>query len=130
MTEDFLNKGIGTIEQESLQPANIKVHGVRLIDVKKKGSEDVIGQKIGLICKHPSKDEEIELSNAKLIVNDNVKLMTLWYNTDSEDNLSKSSAAALLLKHYNCNNYNELIGKELSTTTQSDGNKYLCVKAY
>lgn len=130
MTEDFLNIGIGTIEQESLQPADVQIQGVKIVDIKKKGSEEKVGEKIVLICKHPSKDEVIELSNAKLIVNDNVKLSTLWFNLDSDKKLSKSSAAALLLKHYNVNNYNELIGKQVSTTTQSDGNKYLCIKAY
>lgn len=127
---DFLNKGIGTIEQESLQPADIQVQGIRLADVKKKGSDDIIGQKIVIICKHPDKEEVIELSNAKMIVNDSVKLMTLWYNVDGDDNLSKSSAAAKLLTHFKVNTYNELIGKDVATTTQSDGNKYLCVKAY
>jgi len=131
MNEDFLNKGIGIIEQESLQPADIQVQGVRLIDVFKKGSTvEVAGQKIGLICKHPEKDETIELSNVKLLLNDSLKVITLWYNLDKDGNLSKSSATALLLKYYNVETYNDLIGKTLNTVTQSENNKYLCVKAY
>lgn len=131
MTEEFLNKRIGTIEHESLQPADVQIQGVRLIDVFKKGSTTVVaGQKIGLICKHPEKDENIELSNVKLLMNDSLKVITLWYNVDEDKNLSKSSAAALLLAHYNVETYNDLIGKQVSTVTQSDGNKYLCVKAY
>lgn len=131
MNEEFLNKKIGEQEPESLKPAKVQVQGVRLIDKKKKDSEELAGQLITLICKHPDKDENIELSNAKVLINEKVKMSALWYNTEKDTGLlTKRSAAALLLNHYNVPTYGELVGKEVETTTQSKENNYLCIKAY
>ena len=130
MSEDFLNKGVGTKEPKSLEPKKVTVMGVRLVPKTKKGEEKPVGELITLICKHPDKVDSIELSNAKLIVNDQIKLTALWRNEDEDGLLLKNSAAARLLVHYKAETYNSLIGTEVETAYQSDTAKYLCIKAY
>lgn len=128
MSEEFLNKKIGTKETESLKPAKVVVQGVRLVEKKKE--EVLVGKLLTLICKHPDKEETIDISTAKVIVNENIKMTALWYNLDEDENLKKGSTAALLLNHYGANCFGDLEGKELETTVQSEKNPYLCIKAY
>lgn len=135
MTDEFLNIGVGNKEPESLKPAKVQVQGIKLVKRFKKGTEEVAGELITLICKHPDKPEVIELSNVKVLQLEKVKMTTLWKNLEEveegqPEKLTKNSAAAKLLRFYNVETYGNLVGKEIDTTTQSDVNKYLCVKAY
>ena len=130
MTEDFLKKGIGTKEPKSLEPKNVTVLGVRLVPKKKKGSEEIVGELITLICKHPDKEESVELSSVKQLVNEKVKMVALCRNEDEDGLLAKNSAAAKLLVHYKAESFDALIGKDLETIYQSEDIKYLCIKAY
>lgn len=131
MTEDnqgILNIGIGTKEPVTLKPGKVVVEGVKLVPKEKDGK--VVGELITLICKHPDKSESIELSNAKILANEKVKLSALWFNKDEDGNLAKRSVPSQILKYYNVPNFGELVGKEIETITQSESNTFLCIKAY
>lgn len=132
---EFLNIGVGDKEPESLKPAKVQVQGIKLVTKHKKGTEEIAGELITLICKHPDKPETIELSNVKILVSEKVRLSALWQNLEDEvegelRKLTKNSAAAKLLEFYGVANYGDLVGKEVETTIQSETNKYLCIKAY
>jgi len=130
METDILNTGIGTKAIESLEPGKVKVVGVRQIDKHKKNSDEMLHM-IGVICKHPAREETIELSNAKVVVNEKqIKVAALWINKDEDGNLQKGSTAAEVLNYYKVNNFNDLVGKEIELVTQSETNKYLCIKLY
>jgi len=134
MTEDnqsILDVGIGTKEPVTLKPAKVAVQNVRVEPKKKLDSDKIVGELIILQCKHPNREELIELSNAKVLgANDKIKLSALWFNKDDDGKLAKKSTASQVLRHYNVSNYGELVGKEIDTVVQSESNTFLCIKAY
>jgi hypothetical protein len=128
--EDILNKEVGTIAIESLKPGKVVVSAIKTIEKQKKNSEDKLYM-VGVICKHPDKEETIELSNAKFFANENtLKVSALWINKDDDGNLQKGSTAAEVLNYYKVKTFGELVGKEIETVTQSENNKYLCIRLY
>jgi len=134
MTEDnqsILDVGIGIKEPVTLKPAKVAVQNVRAEPKKKLDSDKIVGELIILQCKHPNREELIELSNAKVLgANDKIKLSALWFNKDDDGKLAKKSTASQVLRHYNVSNYGELVGKEIDTVVQSESNTFLCIKAY
>lgn len=127
-TQEILNIGIGKKEPVTLKPSKVEVQGIRLDPKEKDGKK--VGDLIVLICKHPDKDETIELSNAKVLSNEKVKLSALWFNKDEDGLLAKKSVAAQILRHYEVANFGDLVGKQIETTIQAENNTYLCIKAY
>ena len=132
MTEDnqkLLGIGIGTKEPVTLKPKKILVKNARLDPKEKDGK--VVGELIVLSCKHPDREELIEVSNAKTLgAGDKVKLSALWFNKDEDGKLAKKSVASQVLRYYNVNSFGELIGHEVDTVVQSESNNFLCIKAY
>lgn len=129
--QDILKKRIGNKEVKSLEPKDVTVVGLCVDDVAgKKGSKNegkVVGQKLGVLCKHPDKEEAIKISSIKYIKGDSVKTMTLWVNVDEDDNIQKGSSVALLLEKYGVETIEELEKKTLKTDLDGD---YLCLKCY
>lgn len=125
---DRLNKPIGTIESQKLEAKPIQCQGVRVDEQFKKDGTTKVGDIAKLVCKHPDKDEVMEMSKVQHIVGQVVKEVGLWYNEDKEGNIQKGSALADLLKHKQVLNLNALIGKEFETVTNNAG--FLVIKAY
>ena len=126
-TQAKLDKKIGIQELQILKPAKVKVAGVKLDPktVKNKQAEIVV-----LICKHPDREETIEISKIKLVKGNTVKTSGLWWNEDSDGLIQKGSAIAELLSFCSVETPKQLEGKELDTTTESDTSNYLVIKAY
>lgn len=126
-TQAKLDKKIGTKELQILKPAKVRVASVRLDPktVKQKETEIVI-----LSCKHPDREEVIEISKVKLVKGNTVKTSGLWWNEDSDGLIQKGSAIAELLNFCSVETPKELVGKEIDTTTESESSSYLVIKAY
>jgi len=126
-TQAKLDKKIGTKELQVLKPTKVKIAGVRLDPKTVKGKETEI---VILLCKHPEREEPIEISKVKLVKGNTVKTSGLWWNQDDEGLIQKGSAIADLLTFCSVDTSKELDGKEVDTTTESDTSSYLIIKAY
>lgn len=122
-----LNKVIGTIEQEKLEPKLVIVKKA-IIQAKKNKDGKMVGDIVILTVKHPDKEETIDISKVFFLRDKKVNEMGLWYNEDKQGNIQKGSALAYALSFYQVNSISELEGKELKTDTNDAG--YLCIKAY
>ncbi len=91
--QDLMNKKVGTKETPKLEAKDIEVQGARVDEVGEKKNKIVV-----LMCKHPDKEEVIDLSKIKLLRNDKAKVVGLWASTDEDGNIQKSSALSELLK--------------------------------
>ena len=128
MEENILEKSIGTKEFETLKPTQVVITGVKIVRAPADETKKKIGEILRLICKHPDRDEPIEISEVKYLKNDTMKYSGLWINLDEEKNIQKGSALAILLEYLKVKNIKELEGK--SAQTDLDKNGFLCVKAY
>lgn len=123
-TQNELKIGIGNEEaQTQLKPENVKILSVKIDEVGQKKSKKLI-----CMCKHPTKEEPIHISEVKYEVKGKLETSGLWFNKDSKGLLKKGSALAIFLQAQGCKIAEELINKEISTTTDDKG--YLCFKAY
>jgi len=119
--------GIGTKENVSLKPALVKVIGFEIIMQKDKMKVD-IGEKVSVICKHPEKDETIEISSCAYKKGKEIKTSGLWFKVDSDGLIPKQSALANFLMFIKANNLDAMIG--MNVPTELDEKNYLCFKAY
>ncbi len=126
-TQAKLDKKIGTQELQILKPSKVTVAGVKLDPKTFKGKEVEI---VVLLCKHPDREETIEISKIKLVKGNTVKTSGLWWKEDSEGLIQKGSAIAEFLSFCSVETPKQLEGKELDTTTESDTSNYLVIKAY
>ena len=126
-TQAKLDKKVGTEELQILKPTKVRVAGMKLDPKTVKGKETKI---VVLMCKHPDREETIEISKIKLVKGNTVKTSGLWWNEDSEGLIQKGSAIAELLSFCSVETPKQLEGKELDTTTESDTSSYLVIKAY
>ena len=126
-TQAKLDKKIGTKELQVLKPAKVKVASVRLDPKTVRGKETEI---VILVCKHPDREELIEISKVKLVKGNTVKTSGLWWNEDEDGLIQKGSATAELLNFVSVETPKQLEGMELDTTIESDSSNYLVIKAY
>ena len=126
-SEERLSKKVGDKELPILKPARITIQGVKLLDRNVKGK---VKQIAILICKHPEKEESVEISKAKFVKGSVVKVVGLWYDTDEDELIQKGSSIAELLEFCNAESLSDLTGKEVDTTIESDSSNYLVIKAY
>ena len=118
--------GVGTKEAESLSAKPVLVAGHRIEDVFNKEKEKV-GKKVVLICKHPDREDNIEISKVKYLKNDAVVSSGLWFNLDEDNMIPKNSALAHTLNQYECNIVADIDGKTVKTDLDKG---YLVIKAY
>jgi len=125
---DVLDKKVGTLEVERLEAKEVTVKDISI--ETKKGSDKPVGKIVHVRCKHPDKDELIDITKVLYRKNEkeSVKESGLWYNEDKEENIQKGSAVAVLLNYKKVTTLKELAGKEMATEPNEAG--YLCFKAY
>jgi len=123
MTDEKLNKEIGTKEMEALQPKKVKVESVSIDIVKDRNLE-----KVGCLCSHPDKEDPITISSVEYKKGKNLKTSGLWYKEDEDGNIQKGSALAVLLESADAKCIKDLEQKEIETVLDEKG--YLCFKAY
>jgi len=111
--------GIGTKETQALPPKDVKVlsHKIEAIPSKKEGEKN-IGEKVILICKHPDREEPIEMSRVAYLKGKTVTCSGLWFNLDDDKLIPKQSALAIAMRHFG-----------IKTVKEFDGD-YLVIKAY
>jgi len=123
-TQNELEREIGNIELERnlLKPAKVKILKVEIIEVGEHKNK-----KVNCTVKHPDREEPIVISSVSFLKEKAVVTSGLWFNTDKEDNIQKSSALAVFLEKTDSKNLKELEGKEVET--ELEGN-YLVFKGY
>lgn len=126
MTDERGKTGIGTKETISLKPATVKIVGYR-IEMQRKDGKD-IGEKVAISCKHPDREENIEISSIAYKKGKEIKNSGLWWKLDADKLIPKQSALAQLLAVLKASNLDEIIGREAQTELDEKG--YLCFKAY
>ncbi len=126
-SQDILNKEIGDKEIETLKAVPVTVGGVTVNDVTNR-VDKLVGKKVTFICKHPDREDTLNLSKVVYIKGKQVAYSGTWYNEDDEGKIQKGSALAITMNFYNVKALKEFIGKELKT--DFDEQKYLCIKAY
>jgi len=124
---DFGKIGIGTKENVALKPAFVKIISYKIAMQKNRDNKEV-GEKVALICKHPEKDEVIEISSVSYRKGKEIKTSGIWFNLDDDNLINKQSALACFLINLNAINLDQLIGMDIAT--ELDEKNYLCFKAY
>jgi len=129
MQTDFGKIGIGTKESSSgkLEATKVKILGFKVEMQRTKEKVDV-GEKVTFTCKHPAKEETIEISSVAYRKGKEIKNSGTWFKLDDEQKIVKGSALACLLTSIKVNNLEETTGKEVNTELDEKG--YLCFKAY
>jgi len=122
-----LDKKVGTKELQVLKPAKVKIAGVKLEPKTARGKAVEI---VVLSCKHPEREELIDLSKVKLVKGSTVKTSGLWWFEDEDGLIQKGSAIAELLNLCSVEVLKDLVGHEVETTTESETSSYLVIKAY
>jgi len=125
-TQEELGMGIGTEEAERLKPAKVSIVEVRIEAVGTKGAK-----KVQCDCKHPQKEETIQISAVKYENKGKLESVGLWVNKNKEngvEKLRKGSTLVFFLNSVGAKSIAELKGKEVETTTDEQG--YLTFKAY
>ena len=127
--QDLLNKKIGDKEIPKLQAKDILIQGFRIEDMstEKKKVETPL---LFLICKHPDKQESMELTKIKVSRNEALKVVGLWVQTDLDGNIQKGSPIDDLLKIAGAECIADLESKTLPTIMQSESSQYLCIKGF
>ena len=62
--------------------------------------------------------------------NGKLEVVGLWAQLDEDNKFKKSSAVSAVMNFLSVNTLEEVYGKEIETTKQSEENTYLCLKAY
>lgn len=124
--EEVLNVGIGTKEIVKLQATRVKILAVTLEPQSKDGKP--IGDKVVCTCKHPQRDDPIDISSVKYEKDKALKTSGLWFNKDDDKLIMKESALACFLRYLAVQTPTMLKGVEAETVIDDKG--YLCFKAY
>lgn len=127
--------GIGKIEMEKLKPSRVEIVSFDISPPKDREGKIIkgmggkeLGDKVTFGCKHPDKEELIQISQVKYEKKDKLAYSGMWFQLDSEGKLMKGSALAKLLVFYGANSVSEMAGKQIDTVADEEG--FLCVKAF
>ena len=125
--QEKLELGIGTKEAVALKPTKVKIVKVDVKPQRTKEGKD-IGEKIVCSCKHPDRDELINISTVKYERNNKLKISGLWLTLDEDGLIRKGSALAIFLSFVGAKNVKFLEQTEISTAEDESG--YLTFRAY
>ena len=119
-----LNLKVGTIESSSTLPeAVVEIVGVRVDKVGEKKTEKLI-----CICRHPSREETIEISSLKFEKQGSLAVSGLWVNKDEDENIKMNSGLGVLMNFLKVKTLSDLTGNKIQTVL--DEKNYLTLKAY
>ena len=128
-THELLKTEIGTKETTVLNPAKVKIVSVE-IQTKTKDGKEMDTPLVHFNCKHPDREDLISLSKVKFERNGKLEVVGLWAQLDEDNKFKKSSAVSAVMNFLSVSTLEEVYGKEIETTKQSEDNTYLCLKAY
>lgn len=123
--EEQIDLKIGNTESITLQAKPVKVISIEIRKVEIKGKQN---EKLVAICKHPDREETIEISQVKYENKGKLVISGLWISKDKQGLLIKNSALAILLRSAGCTSTGELMNQSMSTIQDEKG--YLTFKAY
>lgn len=124
-TQVLLKKGIGTREPEVLKPANVKIVKVELVEIGEGNKKNL---KLVCTCKHPKRQDPIQISGVRYLKRDKVKTSGLWYREDEDGLIQRGTALANLLGFYQVESIEGLKNQEVETDANAEG--FLSIKAY
>lgn len=127
--DDLGNTGIGDKEAQKLGPATVTILGYTVKRETKEGKK-MDSPLISFTCKHPNREESININKIKVIDGNQVKSVSMWVNMDEDDKIVKGSFLAQVLGFLKCSNLNDITNKTMEAVEESDSSKYLCLKAY
>lgn len=119
--------GIGSKENISLKPAIVKVISYKVEMQKDRDGKDV-GEKVSVTCKHPDKEDNIEISAVSYKKGKEIRTSGLWFKLDEDKLIPKQSALAGFLSFIKAENLDAIVEREIPT--ELDDKNYLCFKAY
>jgi len=118
-----LEIGIGLKEASRLTPEKVKIVQTRIVTVGEKKHKKVVCS-----VKHPSKEDRIDISSAKIENKGKLESSGLWLNKDEDELILKGSVLATFLEYMSCKTIKQLEDLEVETTEDDKG--YLTFKAY
>ncbi len=126
-TQDVNLEDIGIGEDKpQVEAKRVLIEDYKIEDVKF-GTEE--SKKLVLVVKHPDiSDRQIEISGAKYLSNDKLKISGLWFKLDSDKKLPYNSAIGNMLRFLGKAKVSDLKGEQVDTVADDRG--YLVVKAY
>lgn len=124
---------LGTKEtiQGKLEPKPVEVIDVQVVQQQmkdKKTGKDISKEIVNVHCKHPDKEETIEIRKAEVREGKTLEVRGLWVTLDEENKINKNSALGRFMQHTQINRLKDLKGEKLETTTNDGG--FLVFKAY
>lgn len=124
-----LDIGISTQEpkKETLTAKKVTIENIKIEKPNNKEGKEM-KEKFVFECKHPDKEQLIEISKVKYEKNGKLEVAGTWKSLDETGNLLKNSATANLLRKYEAKTLKEMLKKTIETTTEQNG--YLVFKAY
>ena len=126
--ESWQASPVGTEDAQKLEAKDVKIVSQQKVTIESKKKVGTTYEKIVFSCKHPDREELLEISDAKYIQADQVVNRATWYMLDSKGGVQKNSALAALMVMYSAKTLGELVGKTVKTAVDEKG--YLCLKAY
>lgn len=121
--ENLENIGIGTKELTKLKPATVKIVKATVETVGDKNA-----RKVSCEVRHPSAEDTIKISSAKVEGKKKLTIGGLWFNQDEDENIRKGSLLANFLSFMKAKTVKELEGRDCMTVEDDSG--YLVFKAY
>ncbi len=123
--QDIMNKKVGNKDIPRLEAKDVEVQGTVVRQVGDKKQNILV-----LMCKHPDKEEVVELTKIRVLRNDKAKAIGLWVTQDEDGNIQKGSGIAELLSVAKVETVSELTGVNLPTIEEGKESSYLCIKGY
>lgn len=123
-TNEILNLEIGTEETN----VTLTAKPVTIIAIRKEEVGEKKNEKFIFTCKHPDREEPIDISRAKHLVGNTLKAQGTWISLDKDGKLFKNSVVSKMMTSANCLKVSDLVNKVFQTT--EDENGYLCFKVY
>lgn len=107
----------------TLEAKPVKIVGTRKDEVGKSKNEKFV-----FVCKHPDREENIEISKATYLNGKTLKCIGTWVSLDQEGYLFKNSAVSKLITFNGASSLYGLVSKEVNTI--EDENGYLSFKLF
>ncbi len=122
--DGFMDKKLGDKESSSLLPEAI----VEIVDTRVDAVGDKKTPKLICVCKHPERDDNIEISSLKFEKAGVLAVSGLWINEDEDGNIKKNSGLGQLMSFLKISTLSQLKGCKIQSVLDERG--YLTLKAY
>lgn len=120
------------ISEEDIKREKLTTKKVTIVDITEQTPNNKTGTEIKpkfvFMCKHPDKEELIEISKVKYEKDKKLTIAGTWVSLDENNKLLKNCATSILLTKIGAKKIQDAIKKEVETT--EDDNGYLVFKAY